>query len=261
MESFVYKSAKLLYVASVYFFTSFSHHSYSEEIDVGFEPFPPLINEDGSGLVIDMLNSKSVGSDIHFNFTIMTYGRAKKDLESKRLTLIGLTPFQLETKEFYQYGVEVNWHINTHVDFFSLDKRYFDIEQLPNGSIGTPIGNAEFFSEIVGVPAIKFVEVSSLEQLVKMLALGRLKVILFERVSTMSTIKKFEIANVYYKKMGIVPASMAVSNTAKGLLLKSQLDKLLLNDENNEYFGKFINYTSMNDSGEVSIENTKQSEK
>ena len=184
----------------------------------------------------------------------MTYGRAKKDLESKRLQLIGLTPYQLETQGFYQYAAELNWHINTHVDFFSLNKGYFNIEKLPNGSIGSLIGNAEFFSEIINVPVIRFAEVSSINQLVKMLALGRLKVILFERVSTMSTIKKLNVENIYYKKMGIVPASLAVSNTTEGLMLKTQLDNLLSGVDNNEFFSDFINYISMNDSGEVIID-------
>jgi polar amino acid transport system substrate-binding protein len=135
-----------------------------------------------------------------------------------------------------------------------LNEDYFNIEQLPNGSIGTLTGNAEFFSKIVNVPVIKFVEVSSLKQLVKMLALGRLSVILFERVSTMSTIKELNIENIYYKKMGIVPASLAVLNSTEGLMLKTQLDNLLLNLDNEEFFSEFINYTSMNDSGKVSIQ-------
>ena len=254
MEGSVHKSVHSFSVAIVYFFITFSQVSYSEEIDVGFEPFPPLINEDGSGLLVDMLNTLSAGKNLHFNFHIMTYGRAKKDLESKRLKLIGLTPYELETKGFYEYGVELNWHIDTHVDFFSLNKDYFNIKQLPNGSIGTLIGNAKFFSEIINVPVIKFVEVSSLKQLVKMLALGRLSVILFERVSTMNTIKELNIENIYYKKMGIVPASLAVLNSTEGLMLKTQLDNLLLNLDNKKFFSEFINCTSMNDSGKVSIQ-------
>jgi polar amino acid transport system substrate-binding protein len=233
---------------------AYSPHSYSQEIEVGFEPFPPLINEDGSGMVIDMLMSLAFEKNINFNIHIMTYGRAKKELESKRLALIGLTPYQLETDDFYQYAVELNWHINTHVDFYSLDKSYFDIEKLPNGSIGTLIGNAEFFSEIVNVPTIKFVEVSSLQQLVKMLEMGRLKVILFERVSTMSTIKSLNIENIYYKEMGIVPASLAVSNTAEGLKLKELLDNKLSNIENDKLFSDFIHYTSNDAFGKVIIE-------
>ncbi|PKG96675.1 hypothetical protein [Paraglaciecola sp. MB-3u-78] len=80
---------------------TYSQLSYSKEIDVGFEPFPPLINEDGSGLVVDMLNTLAASKNLHFNFHIITYGRAKKDLQSERLKLIGLTPYQLETQELF----------------------------------------------------------------------------------------------------------------------------------------------------------------
>lgn len=248
------KLVHIFCVASTYFFISYSQLSYSWEIDVGLEPFPPLINEDGSGLVVDMLNTVSSRENLQFNFHIMTYGRAKRDLESRRVKLIGLTPYQLETQAFYEYATELNWHINTYVDIFALNKDCFNIEQLPDGSIGTLIGNAEFLAEIVNVPVIKFVEVSNLEQLVKMLALGRLNVILFERMSTMSAIKALNIENIYYKKMGIVPASLAVANTKEGLRLKSQLDSVLDDLDNNEFFSGFINYTSMHDSGTVIIE-------
>ena len=190
-------------------------------------------------------------SDLQFNFHIMTYARAKKDLQSQRLNLIGLTPFQLETPNFYQYASELNWGINTHVDFFALNENHFDIEQLSDGSIGTLTGNAEFFSEIINVPASKFVEVSSLEQLVRMLSLGRLKVILFERASTITTIAALKIDNIYYKNMGIVPASLAVSNTPQGLKLKSKLDKLLLGLDNKTFFSDFIIYNDMPESGQI----------
>lgn len=245
------KLASLYHIVIIYVFISCSQQSYAQEIDVGFESFPPLINEDGSGLVIDMLTALTADQELHFNFHIMNYARAKNDLASGELKLIGLTPFQLETQKFYQYGLELNWHINTRVDFFSLNKSHFNVEQLPDSSIGTLVGNADFFSEIINVPVSKFIEVSSLEQLAKMLALGRLKVILFERASTMSTIKALNIENIYYKNVGIVPASLAVSKTAIGIKLKEKLDKLLANLDNNEFFSEFIDYTSMDDSGQV----------
>ncbi len=87
-----------------------------------------------------------------------------------------------------------------------------------------------------------------------MLEMGRLKVILFERVSTMSTIKSLNIENIYYKEMGIVPASLAVSNTAEGLKLKELLDNKLSNIENDKLFSDFIHYTSNNAFGKVIIE-------
>lgn len=247
--SLMQKSARIFSIAFMCLLTPYPPLSYSQQIEVGFEPFPPLINEDGSGMVVEMLRAFALDKNLKFNFHMMTYGRAKKELQSKRLNLIGFTPYQLETDDFYQYGVELNWHINTHVDFYALDKRYFNIEKSPNGSIGTLIGNAEFFSEIVHVPVIKFVEVSSLQQLVKMLALGRLKVILFERVSTMSTIQSLNIKDIYYKEMGIVPASLAVSNTVQGLRLKKILDNRLSKVENEKLFSDFIHYTPSKDSG------------
>ena len=240
-------------LAIYYLAVSYSALIYSEEISVGFEPFPPLINVDGSGMVIDMLTTLSADSNIDFDYQIMNYGRAKKDLANKQIQLIGLTPYQLETDKFYEYATELNWHINTHVDFYALDKSFFNVESLPDGSIGTPIGNADFFAEIIKVPTIKFVEVSSLEQLVKMLAAGRLKVILFERVSTMSTLKSLDINQVYYKEMGIVPASLAVANTTKGLKLKDKLDKLLADVDNETFFNGFIHYTSIDDPNNVFI--------
>ena len=54
--------------------------------------------------------------------------------------------------------------------------------------------------------------------------------------------------------MGIIPASLAVSNSPEGLMLKTQLDSLLSSVENEKFFSDFINYTSMNDSGEVFID-------
>ena len=242
---------RLCTITIIYFFTSCCHLSYAQELTVGVEPFPPLINEDGTGLVVDMLSTLTAETDLNFNFQTMTYARAKKELKNERLQLIGLTPFQLETKTFYQYGVELDWHIDTCVDFFALNDRYFDIGKLSDGSIGTLLGNAEFFAEIINVSVHKFVEVSSLEQLVKMLALGRLKVILFERAATMTAIKASGIKDIYYKNMGIVPASLAVPNTPTGLILKTKLDGLLTDIDNNEFFTEFINYTSMPDSGHV----------
>ena len=54
--------------------------------------------------------------------------------------------------------------------------------------------------------------------------------------------------------MGVVPASLAVSNTAEGLTLKTQLDNLLFNVENKKFFNEFMDYSLMNDSGTVIID-------
>ena len=63
-----------------------------------------------------------------------------------------------------------------------------------------------------------------------------------------------DIENIYYKEMGIVPASLAVSNTAEGLRLKELLDNKLSNVENDKLFSDFIHYTSNDAFGKVIIE-------
>ncbi|MBU3005754.1 substrate-binding periplasmic protein [Paraglaciecola arctica] len=241
----MWKSILSVYVTFIYLVV-YSPQTDSREIVVGLEPFPPLINEDGSGLVVDMLRKFSATENIRFTFEIMTYARAKKNLRNKKLELIGMTPYQLETDEFYQYATELDWHIDTHVHLFALDKSYFNISQLPTRSIGTLLGNAEFLAEIVGLPEKKFVEVSQLEQLVKMLALGRLKVILFEGVATMNTIKSLGLQGVYYKEMGIVPSTLAIPKSAEGLILKQKLDAFLINPKNQNIFNEFIHYIPSN---------------
>jgi polar amino acid transport system substrate-binding protein len=257
------KFVLLLFILSLFSFKLLANHS---EILVGLEPFPPLVNEDGSGLVIDMLNAMQEKSHLNFNYQIMTYARAKKELRNDRISLVGLTPKNSETKEFYQYAQELSWHFDTTVDFYANSPNSFEIEKLPANSIGTLIGNADFFAELANIPRNKFIEVSSLSQLILMMARGRLKVILFERVAMMSTIKKLSqnrlspspieflsldnSHKIYYKKFKIIAASLAVANNAEGKALKEQLDQLL-SENTSQYFKKIAPYAQLPDSGVI----------
>ncbi len=226
---------------------------FAQTINVGFEPFPPMITEHGKGHVINMLHIIENNSDLKFNIEIMTYARAKLALKNNKLDLIGLTPQQLETNEFYSYGQDLSWSIAAQVDIFSLKGEPIDIAKIPDTSIGTLIGNADFFSELLDIPREKFVEVTSLNQLIKMLAKGRLKLATFERIAMMSTIKRLKIKTIYYQKYGVIQASMAVANNAKGLALKNKLDKLLNKLNINFEFQQIIDYRNLPDSGVVSI--------
>lgn len=235
-------------------------------ISVGLEPFPPLVNEDGSGFVINMLNALQEDSSLNFNYQIMTYARAKRELKNQRIDMIGLTPKDSETQEFYQYAQELTWHFNTTVDLYSTSLEHFDLDKLPNQSIGTLIGNADFFAELAGVPKEKFIEVNSLEQLIMMMARGRVNVILFERVAMMSAIHglKDDLFNkvptafnspekpqkIYYQKFKIIAASIAVSNNKAGKKLKQQLDKLLIKDTE-QFFSTIAPFAQLPDNGIV----------
>lgn len=225
----------------------------AQEVEVGIEPFPPLINEDGSGYIINLLNGLTKNTALTFNFHIMTYARAKNELKHKRLNLIGLTPKNSETKEFYQYANELSWDFDTTVDIFSTSKNKVNLNELPDLGIGTLIGNADYFAEMIDVPLNKFIEVRSLEQLVQMMALGRLNVVIFERVAMMSTIKRLKVESIYYQHFITLPASFAVTKDKQGTELKAKLDLLLNQTSNEQYLTDFSQYTNMDKSGVVQL--------
>jgi polar amino acid transport system substrate-binding protein len=257
------KSLITLFLVPLFSFKILANHT---DITVGLEPFPPLVNEDGSGFVINMLNALQKSSSLNFNYQIMTYARAKKELKNQRIDMIGLTPKDNETQKFYQYAQELSWHFDTTVDFYSTSPVNFTLNNLPNNSIGTLIGNADFFAELAGLPRDKFIEVSSLSRLVMMMARGRIKVILFERVAMMSTINELQNdlrsnvpsefnspenpQKIYYKKFKIIAASLAVAKNEAGYQLKKQLDKLLT-DKTQQYFKEITPYAKLPDSGVI----------
>jgi polar amino acid transport system substrate-binding protein len=239
---------------------SFKLLANNGEVLVGLEPFPPLVNEDGTGFVIDMLNALQENSSLNFDYQIMTYARAKRELIKQRIDMIGLTPKDYETQEFYQYAQELTWHFDTTVDFYSTSPGNFTLENLPNKSVGTLIGNADFFSELSHIPRNKFIEVSSLQQLIMMMARGHVQVIIFERVAMMSTIKglKNELntkvpsalksQKIFYRKFKVIPASIAVANNTSGKKLKQQLDELLTTNTS-QYFTKIAPFAQLPDQG------------
>jgi len=222
-----------------------------QEIFVGMEPFPPFINKKGMGYTIDMFKEIEKISNLKFNVSIMTYARAKKELKLNRIDIAGHTPKDLETSSFYQYAQELEWQLITHSDYFFLDKKYFELSSLKSNHIGTTIGNAKFFAEQTGIELDMFVEVSSLEQLVKMLLAGRIQVIIFERVSVMTTLMKLNKDKVFYRTAGMIPASIAVQNNEKGRLLKEKLDQLILTLDQDRIFGNYLEYMTMPDEGIV----------
>lgn len=226
----------------------------AQDIHIGIEPFPPIITENGTGYAVDMLKAIETISDLKFQFHVMNYARAKKELKNGRLDVIGLTPKGFETADFYEYAEDIDWSISAKVDLFTLNNAYFQTQSLPEHSIGTLRGNADFFSEVLNIPRNKFVEVSSLTQLIQMLERKRLKVITFERASTMSTLEKYNVQGVYYKNVAQIPASFAVHNNSSGKALKKKIDHLLSQIKSNRYFTAFFHYQNLADSGKVMID-------
>jgi len=217
------------------------------------EPFPPFVNEQGSGLTIDMLHAIEDISDLVFDIQIMTYARAKHQLENNRIDIIGHTPKNLETPEFYLYAQELDWIIDTTADIFSFERQNFDLGKLKKGRIGTTLGNADFFAKQMNISRDKFIQTSTMRQLVDMFIKRRIDVLVFERVSVMTLLQEQKVTGVYFQSIGKVPASLGVYKSASGDKLKKKLDELIKKLPLDDIFSGYLKYTSLPKTGKVPI--------
>ena len=244
------KMKKLLSLLFIITAIAFAGTLRAEEVVVGLEPFPPFITEDGKGYTIDLLRAIEPVAGLKFNIKIMPYNRAKVSLKNGIVDLMGHTPFKNEVKEFYDYAQELNWAIDGKTDFYAVDKT--KLEQPAKYKIGTPRGNKEFYSDMLKIPLEQFYE-GDLSQLLKMLAAGReINVFIFERGSTMSTIKNLGLKNIFYTDTKLeLPASLAVAKNKKGDLLKERIEKAIKQIDQNKIFQTHKYYLNLPASGVV----------
>jgi polar amino acid transport system substrate-binding protein len=225
---------------------------YCLEIKVGLEPMPPLIIDENSGYTVKLLKEIEKKSDLKFDIQIMTYSRATLDLSKGRLDLIGHTPKNKETKEFYDFAQELDFFIKTCTDLYttkSININNIALKEIP--VIGTPLGNKEFFSSMLSIPIENFKE-GAIENLFKMLSAGRIDAFLFERASSMTTVKNLKLKNIYYTLIdGDLDASLAVKNDKNGSILKKRLDEEIKKINLNKLFKDYYKYTNLPKKGYV----------
>ncbi len=188
---------------------------------------PPYVNQDRSGLTVDMLRALEKISDYRFDIEIMTYARIKQQLENRQLDLGGLTPKDRESASFYQYAQELDWHYQTTGDLVFFNQSFTQIKNIAPKRIGTTLGNADFLAQQLDLPASYFIEVATPYQLTDMFINRRIDVMFFERISMMYLLQNYPILGAYYHTIADIPISLAVPKTAKGNQLKTELDKLL----------------------------------
>lgn len=223
----------------------------AQTLTVGLEPFPPFVDRHGKGLTINMFHEIEKISTFRFDVKMMTYARAKHELSQGRLTIAGHTPKALETESFYQYAQDLNWQINTTSDLFAFDPQFLTVQNIKSGRIGTTLGNAHFFADILGIEKERFVEVKELGHLISLFKRGRVDVMLFERASVMTLLQQRKIENVYYKSIGNIPASIAVAKTPAGDKLKAQLDQLITLLDTDKIFSSYLKYSRLPEAGKV----------
>lgn len=230
---------------------SYSAYVYSENshIIVSLEALPPLVQQSGEGLIVDMLSEIENISNYRFDTAIMNYARAKRQLKSGHSQLIGLTPKNSETDEFYDFAIELDWGVQLSVDLFTTSPN--KAKNLNNIYIGVPTGNADFFSELLNIPRKNFVEVTSLPQLAQMLNKNRIDALLFERIAMAETFLETGYEEVYYQQVSITPASLAVAKTPEGEILKTELDNYIKVINTEIVFQNYNDYLLLPKSGSI----------
>ncbi len=227
--------------------------SYAEEIRVSLEPLPPLIVDEKTGLTIELLKEVEKISNLKFKIVIVPYHRAKLDLKNGKSALMGHTPHRQESKDFYNYGHELNWSVPTKIDVYSAKLKNVGLNTFKSlKKIGTPRGNKEFLSGLLKIPFNQFYE-GKLDNLLKMLKANRIDAFLFERASTQTTIKKLNINGIYYTEVMDVAASLAVQKNMYGLRLKKKLDALILKANHKKIFKNYLKSMSLSKHGVVSV--------
>ena len=222
----------------------------AEEIRVRLEPFPPLILENGGGPVVAMLKEAAAGQDLNLDIRTVSYSRARYQLRNGEADLIGLVPLERETPDFYDYARELNWHVEARADLFSHSPALLEGEGWREHRIGTPWGNAAFFSDMTGLSVDRFVE-SSLPSLARMLRSQRIDLLLFARMSTMETMADLGLEGIHYRNLYEIPAGFAVADTERGQSLAQRLDALLAAPGELTGFEDYVDYTELPSRGVV----------
>ncbi len=176
----------------------------------------------------------------------MPYNRAKHSLKTGAIDLAGHTPYQMETPDFYEYAVDVDWNVVTKIDVYSINESHLSGNKYKAfKKIGTPNGNEGFLSEVLEIPIENFY-VSELSKLIKMLDAKRIDILLFERSATMSTIQKLKVNDIHYKLVDdSIKAGFAVNKNNNGIRIKALLEDAIKKIDQKIIFKDYFRYTDL----------------
>lgn len=228
--------------------------AWSDVVRVGLEPFPPLVNANGTGYTVDLLKALEQHTDLQFQVNIMSYQRAKIELEKGNIDLIGHTPWGYESPIFYEYAKELSLKVPTRLDIFALSPEHLTLTHSKEHRIGTPPGNAEFMAELTQTPLKQFIE-SPLNSLVNMLFLKRIDAILFERSSVLTTLEALQKHPAVHRKTitSRIFAGLAVADTPRGVQLAHSIDQALKTIDQKAVYSSYLErYVNASPTAEIS---------
>ncbi|MBN1983515.1 MAG: transporter substrate-binding domain-containing protein, partial [Chitinivibrionales bacterium] len=203
-----------------------------------------------TGYLIVMLRELEKTTPLKFDIKIKPYSRGKVELREGAIQIVGPTPKNAESKDFYTYAQELDWEIKTCTDIYATNPSNLNLATYKTKRIGTTIGNKEFLSQMFEIPKNNLTE-GELHSLMRLLSNGRLDIVLFERATIMSTIEADKISNVQYKMLSVIPCSIALRKDAQGDNLKKMIDEGIKKLDMNKIYGLYFKYVSMPDSGHV----------
>lgn len=230
---------------------SFAEDSFSKEvIRVGLEEASPLIVADGSGILNKILSEVEQKSPYKFVFEYMTYGRALKELKSGNVDLVGITPTGNETKEFYHYADDLDWFFQTfNIVFVREEDKDKSLKEFQ--LIGTQPGNEVFMSEMMNLSKDKF-HGGSLDSLFRMLEKKRLDAVIFESISSITTLEKMNLKKMSYKKLNRMQGGFSVSKKRKNL--RENLNRIFKEVDTDKYFASVHKLQHLKDIPSLKIE-------
>ncbi len=230
---------------------------YSELIKVGLEAFPPMVRDQEHGFLINILKKMEENTGNHFQVILMPYNRAKSDLKKGQLDLIGLTPYGLETKEFYKYAQEIDLKIGVKTDLYVKDPN--KLKNIIKLKIGIPRGNEDFASQLLGINKEHFY-IGDIDNLLRMLDAGRIDAFWFERMSTMKSLRSLIISDIHYQQYPeyVIDIGLAVQNNNQSNKIKNMIEDQLKIIDKSKILEDYDHYYNLPSKGIVIHESYKK---
>ena len=240
------------FVVAVFLIVMVSY-SLSQEraVNVSLDIFTPFVNQDKSGLTLDLFEEIERNSDLKFNYNFDHYDKVKLNLFQGKADVVGHVPITFGSKPIEKFGQYIDLQIDMIADFYVTDIN--KLNDLSSLTIGTIRGNRQAASSASGLSISQFVVFSDNENMFNNLKKGTIDAIYYERLAIMSSCKELDLTGVYYQQypMDTFQFGFLTGNDEYGKLLKKKLDAIIRKIDINGLLGDREKYFNIPQNGLV----------